>query len=298
VHVESDGRTSSRAASRIHKSASVFADAMPNFLVIGAPRAGTTWIERHLRQHPQIFLPERKELHFFDREENFSRGIEHYRSFFRGADGADAVGEATPDYLHHPLAPARIKQYLGEDVKLIVSLRDPVERAYSRYWNARGKFAENEGLSFEEKIARKPQFIYEGYYFDHLSRYLEHFDRRNILCLLFDDLKADGPAFMRTIYDFLAVDSGFVPRHSESVVNASASKKRNGRSAVLFYLRGAAAKLRLDTLADKLDELNRAPIPPLAPDTRRRLLHEHYLAQIEALEGLLGRDLASWKEGA
>lgn len=270
---------------------------MPNFLVIGAPRAGTTWIERHLRQHPQVFLPERKELHFFDRDENFSRGIDHYQGFFSDADGAAAIGEATPDYLHHPLAPERIKEHLG-DIKLIVSLRDPVERAYSRYWNARGKFAENEGLSFEEKIALKPQFIHEGYYFDHLSRYLALFDRQSILCLLFDDLKADGPAFMRTIYDFLGVDVGFVPRHSTSVVNASASKKRNGRSALLFYLRGAASRLRLDTLADKLDELNRAPIPPIAPETRRRLLHEHYLEQIEALERLLGRDLAAWKEGA
>lgn len=270
---------------------------MPNFLVIGAPRAGTTWIERHLRQHPQVFLPVRKELHFFDREENFAKGIAHYESFFRGADGAAVAGEATPDYLHHPLAPERIRRHLG-GVRLIVSLRDPVERAYSRYWNARGKFAENEGLSFEEKLERKPQFIYEGYYFDHLSRYLELFDRRDMLCLLFDDMKADGAAFMRSIYAFLEIDAGFVPKHSASVVNASASKKRNGRSSLLFYLRGTASRLRLDALADRLDQLNRTPIPPVDPETRRRLLHEHYLEQIEALEGLIGRDLSAWKAGA
>jgi hypothetical protein len=270
---------------------------LPNFLVIGAPRAGTTWIERQLREHPQVFLPSRKELHFFDREENFEKGIDHYKSYFVEAEDSLAVGEATPDYLHHPLAPQRIKRYLG-DVKLIVSLRDPVDRAYSRYWNARGKYAENEGLSFEEKLARKPQFVLEGYYFDHLSRYLELFDRRDLLCLLFDDLKADGPAFMRTIYDFLAVDSEFVSSHHETVVNASASKKRNGRSALLYYLRGAASRLRLEGIADKLDELNRAKIPPVDPETRRRLLREHYLPQIEALEDLIGRDLAAWKAGS
>lgn len=270
---------------------------IPNFLVIGAPRAGTTWIERHLREHPEVFLPARKELHFFDREDNFSKGIDYYKRFFRRADGAVAVGEATPDYLHHPKAPERIKRHLG-DVKLIVSLRDPVDRAYSRYWNARGKFAENEGLSFEEKLQRKPQFIHEGYYFDHLSRYLEQFDREQLLCLLFDDLKADGAAFMRRIYEFLGVDAGFEPKNSGSVVNASASKRRNGRSAALFYLRGAASRLGLGGLADKLDELNRSPIPPIDPATRKRLLHEHYLAQIDALEGLLGRDLDAWKTGA
>jgi len=295
VDVGSDGRSSGAAA--LSSRAESAEAGTPNFLVIGAPRAGTTWIERHLRQHPQVFLPARKELHFFDREENFSKGIGYYKGFFRRADGAVALGEATPDYLHHPAAAERIKRHLG-DVKLIVSLRDPVDRAYSRYWNARGKFAENEGLSFEEKLRRKPQFVYEGYYFDHLSRYLELFDRRSLLCLLFDDLKADGAAFMRTIYEFLGVDARFEPRNSDSVVNASASKRRNGRSATLFYLRGAASKLGLAGLADKLDELNRSSIPPIDPATRRRLLHEHYLAQIEALEGLIGRDLGAWKSGA
>lgn len=298
MHVVTGGRKSRSDAAPLsgaHHLSTV--KRAPNFLVIGAPRAGTTWIERNLRHHPEVFLPVRKELHFFDRDENFARGIEHYRAYFDDADQAKAVGEATPDYLHHPLAPTRIKAHLG-DVKLIVSLRDPVERAYSRYWNSRGKFAENAGLTFEEKLERKPQFIYEGYYFDHLSRYLELFDRSRLLCLLFDDLKADGAAFMRTVYDFLEIDPSPAAASSGSAVNAAASKKRNGKSRILFYLRGAASRLKLETLADKLDAANRSPIPPVDPQTRRLLLREHYLPQIEALEDLLGRDLGAWKTGA
>lgn len=270
---------------------------LPTFLIVGAPRAGTTWIDRNLRQHPEVFLPARKELHFFDREENYSRGIAYYESFFQKAGDAAAVGEATPDYLHRPVAATRIKEHLG-DVKLIVSLRDPVDRVYSRYWNARGKYAENQGLSFEEKLARKPEFILEGYYYDHLCRYLELFGRDRLLCLLFDDLKADGRAFMRSIHRFLGVREDFEPIGTDAVVNASASKKRNARSKLLYYVRGVTSRLKLRSLADRLDEANRAEIPPMNPQTRSRLLREHYLDQIEKLERLIDRDLSAWKHGA
>lgn len=268
---------------------------LPNFLVIGAPRAGTTWIERNLRQHPQVFLPARKELHFFDRDENFFRGLEYYESFFRNADEATAVGEATPDYLHRAQAATRIKEQLGDDLKLIVSLRDPVDRVYSRYWNARGKYAENADLSFEEKIARKPEFLAEGYYYDHLLRYQKLFGRENLFCLLFDDIKSDGTGFMQSIYRFLGVDDGFEPKSADSMVNTSASQRRNARSTLLYYARRSASRLKLPGIADRIDEANRVKLPPISPEMRKRLLREHYLVQIEKLEELLGRDLTAWK---
>jgi hypothetical protein len=269
---------------------------LPTFLVIGAARAGTTSIYRHLRQHPEVFLPARKELHFFDRDESYNSGIDHYERFFRRAD-AKAIGEVTPSYLHRAPAAMRIKRHL-EDVKLIVSLRDPVDRVYSRYWNARGRYAENEGLSFEEKLARKPEFIREGYYYDHLRRYLELFDREQVLCLLFDDLKSDGRAFMQSIYRFLEVSDDFLPKGVDAPINASATKKRNAKSKLLYYLRGISSRLSLDSVAGKLEEVNRAAIPPIDPETRRRLLHEHYLVQIDKLENLIDQDLTVWKKGA
>ena len=112
---------------------------LPTFLVIGAPRSGTTWIARNLREHPEICLSKKKELHFFDRDENYERGIAYYESFFtRCSEQQHAIGEATPDYIHVPVAAKRIKEHLPH-AKLIVSLRNPRDRVYSRDWNARGK---------------------------------------------------------------------------------------------------------------------------------------------------------------
>lgn len=73
---------------------------LPNFLIIGAPRSGTTWIQENIKHHPEIFMPEQKEIHFFDR--NYAMGIEYYEKYFSAYDGQKAIGEATPDYLHLP----------------------------------------------------------------------------------------------------------------------------------------------------------------------------------------------------
>ena len=267
---------------------------LPNFLVIGAPRSGTTWIARNLREHPEICFSKNKELHFFDREENYQRGIAYYESFFARCENQHAIGEATPDYIHVPIAATRIKEHLP-NAKLIVSLRNPIDRVYSRYWNARGKYKENAHLSFEEKLREKPQFIEEGLYFEHLSRYLNLFDRNQLLVLLFDDLKADGAAFMRRIYSFLEVDPEFQWALASQKLSTSASQKRNARSKVLFYMRKASRALRLDRVADSIDKANRVDLPPMDPQTREWLLREHYAAEIERLEELIDRDLGTWR---
>ena len=267
---------------------------LPNFLVIGAPRSGTTWIELNLRQHSDVFFPERKELHFFDRDENYARGMPYYEAFFENTGTVRAVGEGTPDYLHIPKAAARIKEHLPE-AKLIVSLRNPVERVYSRYWNARGKYEENANLSFEQKLSDKPAFIAEGLYFQHLSRYLDLFDRSQLLILLFDDLKADSLAFLRQIYEFLDLDPDCQSVLLNQKIGTSASQKRNARSKLLFYLRKASRRMGLYRMADTIDRANRVPLPKMRPETREWLLREHYGEQIERLEDLIGRDLSSWR---
>ena len=176
---------------------------LPNFMIIGAPRSGTTWIEKNLREHPEVFLAKDKELHFFDQQ--YEKGIEYYESFFSGAHGKKAVGEATPDYLHGAYSrndiPTLIHKHVP-DVKLIASLRNPTERAYSRFWNSKAFYDRNINMSFEDKLEDRPEFIAEGMYCDQLERFYDLFPRENILILLFDDLKADPAQFMRRIYEF------------------------------------------------------------------------------------------------
>jgi len=118
---------------------------LPNFLVIGVEKGGTTWLHAQLKKHPEIFLPQSKEIHFFNKynsnlikHDYFQLGINWYADFFKQYKGQKVIGEVTPMYICDPEAPLRIQQTLP-NVKLIAILRDPVRRAYSHYWMAKQK---------------------------------------------------------------------------------------------------------------------------------------------------------------
>ena len=109
---------------------------LPNFIGIGAPKAGTTWLFNCLQEHPQVFVAPVKETKFFD-DENIEGRILEYEAHFRGAEGAIAVGEISTRYLSSNRGAAeRIHRYLPE-VRLFVSLRNPSDQAYSHYWHLR-----------------------------------------------------------------------------------------------------------------------------------------------------------------
>ncbi|MEZ4774711.1 MAG: sulfotransferase domain-containing protein [Bacteroidia bacterium] len=266
---------------------------LPNFLIIGAPRAGTTWIQKNLIQHPDIYMPSKKEIHFFDRF--YEEGIGYYENYFEGVSGQTAIGEATPAYLHRENVPQRIYDHLGP-IRMIVTLRNPVDRLYSRYWNSRGKFIENKGLSFEEKVMAKPEFIEEGFYAAHLSRYYEIFPRENILVMFFDDIKKDSDGFLKQIFEFIGVDPDFDSSISDKRVNTSDSKKLLVKSKPIYYLSKASRKLSLTNLATKLEDINRATLPPMTSKTRMWLIDNYYRDKNESLGNLLGKDLSSWNK--
>lgn len=266
---------------------------LPNFLIIGAARSGSTWMSRNLSLHPEVFIPTQKELHFFDRD--YDQGMDCYATHFQLRAAADArvVGEATPAYLHREVAAGRIHRHLP-DAKLIVCLRDPVERLYSRYWNSRGRFVENKGLSFEEKLQQKPEFIEEGFYVDHLARYLDLWPRDRLLILLYDDLKAAPREFLKSMYEFLGVDPEFDSELAEHRVNAAAAQPMTVRSRPLYWLGKAVDRIGRRSLARKLEQRNTGRIPVLAAETRRRLIDAYYRTKNDQLSELLGRDLSHW----
>src|SRR4051812_23905676 len=118
---------------------------LPNFLVIGVEKGGTTWLHAQLKKHPQIFLPDTKEIHFFNKyssnlieRDYFKLGIGWYLDFFKPYNGQRAIGEVTPMYICDSEAPLRIQKTLLS-VRLIAILRNPVDRAYSHYWMAKNK---------------------------------------------------------------------------------------------------------------------------------------------------------------
>jgi len=272
---------------------------LPNFLVIGAPRCGTTWIDENLRRHPDIYMPAKKELHFFDR--HYGLGIEHYEASFAGWNGEKAVGEATPDYLHGLYAShgqdvaALIAKHLP-GVKLIVSLRNPVDRAYSHFLNVKAKHEHNLDLTFEEKLRKVrggAEIIREGFYAEHLSRYYALFPRESILVLLYDELVADPKAFLERIYRFLEVDPSFDSPAIDARINMAVGKKHLARSRPLWYLSRALSRLDAHRLSERLRRLNARPAPQMSGETRRMLIDIYREANKE-LERLIGRDLSHW----
>lgn len=265
---------------------------LPNFLVIGARRAGTTWLHQNLSQHPQVFMPIPKELHFFDRQ--FEKGIEYYASFFEGAAGQEAVGEATPAYLHTPEVCGRIHQNLP-DTRLIVILRNPVDRLYSDFAKGAAKGRRKGDLSgFEEMIHTKSSVHEVGFYVDHLRRYLEYFPKEQILVLFFEELTDSADDLWRRLVDFLDIDPGFVPASVAERVNAASGKKYLAKYKSLYYGQALFKRLGLWKLARTVEKYNRTTLPGVSPEARKWLIENVYGEKNRELGKLLGVDLGHW----
>lgn len=174
---------------------------LPNFLYIGPDKAGSTWLHQVLLKHPDVYLSPAKDLYFFDRY--YDRGLAWYASQFRDARNERIVGEVCQDYLFHPEAAARIRATLGE-VKVMVSLRDPVERAWSSYLYMR-----KHGIgpdTFGEALRSRPELLEHGRYATGLDRFLERLPREDVHVALFDDLAGDPQGFLDDVTDFLGVE--------------------------------------------------------------------------------------------
>jgi hypothetical protein len=263
---------------------------LPNFLGIGAQRAGTSWLARNLMQHPQVYLPHAKELHFFDR--HYEEGVAYYEHEFAGWAGQPAVGEVTPRYLHDERAAARIKELLP-NARLIVSLRHPVDRAYSSYWKSKATFPDPNDASFEEKLESNPEIIRVGMYYEHLTRYLKLFPREQLHISLFDDINSHPAALLREVFAFLKIDETFVPSVINDRINAGASQGNLAKSRWLWYLYRGLRRLGYTSLAKKVEQQNRAELPPMRPETRKKLF-EIYRGQVDQLSTLIDRDLSCW----
>jgi len=124
---------------------------LPSFIIVGGQKCGTTSLHYYLGQHSDVFFPSRKELHFFDSASLKKKSIESYAEYFKSAPEGTICGEATPIYMFYPNALKNIREYLG-NIKIIILVRDPVDRAYSQYWHEIKSCCEY--LSFEKAIER------------------------------------------------------------------------------------------------------------------------------------------------
>ncbi len=183
---------------------------LPNFLYVGPDKAGSSWLHETLIKHPDVYLTPSKDLYFFDRYHD--RGLDWYAAQFKDAREEKVVGEVCQDYLFHPLAAQRIHDALG-DVKVMVSLRDPVDRAWSSYLYMR-----KHGIgpdTFAEALRSRPELLEHGRYATGLDRFLELYPREHVHVALFDDLEADPQGFLDGVTDFLDVERQ--PLHPEEL---------------------------------------------------------------------------------
>ena len=272
---------------------------LPNFLIIGAPKAGTTSLYSYFREHPAIFMPDLKEPRFFgyegqdDRIRFPIRTLEEYAALFEGVTTETAIGEATPHYLVYPVAAQRIRDLLPE-VRLIASLRDPVERAYSVYqMNLRNKGV-NAGVPFVEAI-RSDHNLRETYA-DMLARYVALFPPEQLKVILLEDLEADPRGTVRSLFAFLGVDPDFVPDLSK-IANPGGEPRNKLLHGLLSdpRLRVMSRGLLPRGLVDRLRDMRSRNLAkqPLGPEDRRAAIGL-FRDDILRTQDLIGRDLGAW----
>jgi len=267
---------------------------LPDFLIIGGQRCGTTSLTRWLAASDDVFIGS-KEVHFFDAK--FDRGADWYANLFRQAGDRQLAGEATPNYMFFPEVPARIAELLPR-AKLIAILREPVSRAYSHYWMERSRGHEN--LTFAEAIEAEPSrtasddlfsrarpaYVARGHYLDQLRRVTARFRREQLFVLLFEELRDDPVRVYSDVCRFLGLPDDRLP----DVVGSQENASSHARSRALERL----ARRSPRSLRRALTRMNRAHgYPPMDPAIRARLV-EHFAEPNAALSSWLGRDLTAW----
>lgn len=221
---------------------------LPNFLLIGAMKAGTTSLSRYLGAHPDVFMSDPKELNFFRDDENRARGVDWYQEQFRDAGSAVAVGEASVSYTTYPSyrgVPSRIVGVLPE-VRLIYLIRDPIERMRSQYlhylyWQPTFDIPHRETRGIREALLsdRGYRYLDHSRYAFQIEQYLDRVPREAMLLLTSEDLGDRREEVLRRVFGFLGVDDSFVPPNIDREYLRT-SERRPPRGWVLALRRNHA----------------------------------------------------------
>lgn len=297
---------------------------LPNFLIIGAARSGTTALYEYLSQHPDVFMSEPKEPHYFALKgaparfrgpgDRFSinrvavTSPEAYEDLFSNAGDARAVGEASVSYLYSPLAAARIREELP-DVRLICMLRNPAERAFSAYSFMRARMFEPEAR-FEDALADEDRRVADGWhhiwhyrrmgmYGEQLARYLDLFPRDQIRVYLYRDFRQDPAGIVADAFRFIGVDPAFKPTRTPRTVVSGEPRSRLLQAGMMaaWKIHPLIRPLLPARFRKKVwRNLNQANLgrATVEPETAAALL-ETYEPDVTRLERLIDRDLSAWR---
>jgi hypothetical protein len=227
---------------------------LPNFLIIGAAKAGTTSLYRYLARHPEIFMSRPKELKFFVEEHNWSRGVEWYEQQFTGAGDAIARGEASTHYTAYPHfggVPRRIADVIP-DTRLIYVIRQPIDRMISHYWMRVRQGKERE-RSIERALLTDERYVDSSRYSMQIEQYLEYFRLDRLMIIISDDLRTSRGPTLQRVCRFLGVDPRKMPVDVDIEYNTARSKSsraiRPSARTALQTIRRIPGIVRLSAMA-------------------------------------------------
>ncbi|MEO1286753.1 MAG: sulfotransferase [Chloroflexota bacterium] len=304
---------------------------MPNFLMIGAAKSGTTTLYNYLKRHPQVYMSEPKEPYFFateGEEINFHgpgdndyahreivNNLKDYQALFDGVTDEIAIGEASAFYLYSKRAADNIKRYIP-DVKLIVVLRNPVDRAYSSYKHMMRDMREKEA-TFEDALVAETKriqagwypiwhYTQAGFYFENLNYYFQHFSPDNIQVYLNEDLRDDPARVASQVFDYLGVDLAYeadtfnnynvsyIPKN-KALQNARKFllTPNNPVKEFLKPLLPRALRQQMGQAATNFIDRVNVKDESISTETRQALI-DVFASDIEQLQDLINRDLSHW----
>lgn len=287
---------------------------LPDFLCVGSSKCGTTSLFEYLKKHPQIYLPDQKELHYFSHQTlmlrkngpgtkfvlaDIIKSESKYLEQFASAPSGSIVGDISPSYLSCPQAANNIKKLL-KNPKIIIMLRNPAEKVFSQYLHL--VRAARESLSFEEALAKEEErkakgwgdmWLYRssGLYYDDVKRYLNIFGAENIHVILSEEFKINPEEELKRIFDFLELPQVLISNTTEEF-NKSAVPKNKIIARIIdaSFISYIAKKIIPRSLGVKakqwIQERNLGVKPKLNRGTKVELL-EYYTEDILKLEKLL-----------
>jgi Sulfotransferase domain len=290
----------------------------PHFVIAGAPKAGTTSLYEYLLQHPNVFMPAKKEPVFFcgyEREfrgpgsevfnENLVVEEEEYLGLFSEAPAGSVTGEASTDYLSCPESPYRLKEW-NPSARIVICLRNPIERAYSEHMHLVRDMLETktfrDALELEEERAARswiPLFwhVKRGLYYESVRRYLDAFGDQRVKVILHEELTRSPASVVEGIFEFLGIAS--VPVGVAEQHNASGRPRL--RKLQAFLLHENRVKSAIKRLAPRKIR-TRVKEAALSANLRRSAVSEEdfgylkdrFAVDVEKLQGLLDVNLEHW----
>ena len=303
---------------------------LPNFIILGVGKSGTTTINYLLDQHPEVMMSKVKEPNFFalegetkitgydaDDPHGFYHypqsltNFEDYKALFKSVKGEKIIGDCSNMYQYSTKAADNIKKYVP-NAKLLGVFRNPSERLFSRYQHLL-RVNRCPTPNFTDCFTRgnlwwqKKDLIQEGFYYTHMKYYFEHFDRSKIKIMLYDDFKNNPATFMQEIFDYLEIDKTFTPNYSMKfnvggeIKNKFKDKLIGEESIIRKTIESIAPALvnwsrNNETLLKIVYNLRNKNLKRtyLTPEIKKRLNDEIYGEEIVNFGKLVGRDLSHW----